>query len=79
MLAQADHKNMRSFSNQRERNKMADSTVPFQQSEKCRFQKISGGACLWTPLDLFGASTTRDTGHLHLWRNLQRASHTLET
>ena len=79
MLAQADHNNMGSLSKQHERNQMADSTVHFQRSEKCKFQKISGGAFPRTPLELFGASGTRNTGHLSLWRNLQQASHALET
>ena len=64
MLAQADHYNMGSLRKQHERNKMADSTVHFQRSEKCKFQKISGGACPQTSLELFGASGTRNTGHL---------------
>ena len=79
MLAQADHNNMGSLSKQRERNKTADSTVHFQLSDKCKFKKTSGGACPRTPLELFGASGTRNTGHLRLWRNLQQASHSLET
>jgi len=53
--------------------------VHFQRSDKCKFQTISGGACPRTPLELFGASGTRNTGHLRLWRNLQQASHALET
>ena len=44
MLAQADHNNMGSLSKQHERNKMADSAVNFQRSEKRKFQKKSGGA-----------------------------------
>ena len=39
-----------------------------------KFQKISG-----TSQELFGASGTRNTGHLRHWRNLQQASHALET
>ena len=42
MFAQADHNNMGSLSKQHERNKVADSTVNFQRSEKCKFQKIPG-------------------------------------
>ena len=44
MLAQVDHNNMGSLSKQHERNKMADSTVSFQRSEKCRFQKHFRGS-----------------------------------
>ena len=79
MLAQADHNNMGFLSKQHERNKMADSMVHIQRSEKCKFQKISGGACLRVSLELFGASGTRNSGHFRLWRNLQQASHALET
>ena len=39
MLAQAVHNDMGSLSKQHERNKMADSTVHFQRSEKCKFKK----------------------------------------
>jgi len=79
MLAQADHFNMSSLSKQHKRNKMADLMVHFQRSDKRKFQKIFGGACPGTPLELFGASGTRNTGHLHLWCNLQQASHALQT
>ena len=77
MLAQVDHNNMGSLSKQHERNKMADSTVNFQRSEKCKFQKISGGACPRSPLELFCAGTVKNAGHFRLWRNLQQASHAL--
>ena len=63
MLAQADHNNMGSLSKQHERNKLANSTVNFQRSEKCKFGKNSGEACPRSPLELFGASGTRHTGH----------------
>ena len=79
MLAQADHNNMGSLSKQHEGNKMTDSTVHFQRSEKCKFKKISAVACPRTPLEFFGTSGTRNTGHLRLWCNLQQASHALET
>ena len=42
MLAEVDHNNMGSLSKQHERNKMADSTVNFQRSEKCKLKKNSG-------------------------------------
>ena len=80
MLAQADQNNMGSLSKQHGRNKMADSTVHLQRSEVLvQISKISGGTCSRTSLELFGASGTRNTGHLRLWRNLQQASHALET
>ena len=65
---------MGSLSEQHEEIKIADSTVHYQ-----RFSKIFRGACPRTPLELFGTSGTRNTGQLCLWRNLQQASHSLET
>ena len=49
MLAMVDHNNMDSFSKQHERNKMVDSAVNLQRSEKCKFQKNSGKACPQKP------------------------------
>ena len=77
MLAQADNNNMGSLSKQHEKTKIADLTVHFQLFEKCKFKKISGGACPQTPLQFLGTPGTRNTGHLCLWRN--QASHSLET
>ena len=79
MLAQADYKNVGSLSKQHAKTKMAESTVHFQRYEKCKFQTFSGAACPRTPLELFGASGTRNTGHLRLCRNLQQASYSLVT
>ena len=68
MLAQADHNNMGSLSEQNERNKMADSMVHFQRSDKLKFQKISGGAAPAPPKNCFAppAQETLDTCALSL-------------
>ena len=81
MLARADHNySMGSLSKQHEKTKLADLTVHFQRFEKCKFKKCSEGACPWTPLELlFASSSSRNTGHLCLSRNLQQASHSTET
>ena len=71
MLAQADHNNMGPLSKQHERNKMADLTVHFQRSEKCKFQNISGGLCPRTPLELFGASGARNTPSISRFGNFK--------
>ena len=61
MLAQADRNDLCSLSKQHENTQMTGSMVHFQRFEDR------------TPLEFFGASGTRNTGHLRLGPNLQQA------
>ena len=79
MFVQADHNNMGSLSKQHKRNKMADLMVNFQGSEKCKFHKEFQGSMPPEPptIILFGASGTRNTGHLSMNKTQHKQLHNL--
>ena len=78
MLAQADHNNMGSLSERHEKTKKGGLDGAFPAISEVHFSNIFQGASPRTPLVYFGASSTRNTGHLYM-RNLQQAAHSLET